>query len=183
LDDPESLYHDLHLELLKITPSCPPFISPSIPQFSNLLLHSSGFSFNDVGEPNLLHLCKECTSQLRLNKLPRFALANNFYRGELPEEFKDLTWVEEMACAIYRNTAHISHIYQSSDPSQPRVFHGNTCAHDMNVVSTATVLPRTPDDVNDMLSVVFIGPGKYKPDCLKTCSMFVNPKFGIFLFG
>ena len=72
-----------------------------------------------------------------------------------------------MACAIYCNTAHISRIYQSSDPSEPCVFHGNTCAHDMNVVSTATVLPRTPDDVNDMLSIVFIGPGKYKPDCLK----------------
>ena len=115
LDDPESLYHDLHLELLKRASSCPPFTSPSIPQFSNLLLHSSGFSFNEVGEANLLHLCKECISYLRSNKLPRFALANNFYRGELPEEFKDLTWVEDMACAIYRNTAHISCIYQLSD--------------------------------------------------------------------
>ena len=137
-----------------------------------------------MGAANLLHLCKECASYLRSNKLPRFALANNFYRGEFPEEFKDLTWLEEMACAIYHNTAHISHIYQSSDPSQSFVFHGDTCAHNMNVVSTATVLPCTPDDVNDMLSVIFIGPGKYKPDCLKkTCSMFVNPKFGIFLFG
>ena len=39
LDDPDSLYHDLHLELLKRASSCPPFTSPSIPQFSNLLLH------------------------------------------------------------------------------------------------------------------------------------------------
>ena len=54
-----------------------------------------------MGEANFLHLCKECASHLRSNKLPRFALANNFYRGELPEEFKDLTLVEEMACAIF----------------------------------------------------------------------------------
>ena len=72
-----------------------------------------------------------------------------------------------MTCAIYRCTAHVSHLYQSSDPAQPCVFHGNTCAHDMNVISTASVLPRTPDHVNQMLSVVFIGPGKYKKDCLK----------------
>ena len=72
-----------------------------------------------------------------------------------------------MACAIYCDTGHISHIYQSSDPSQPHVFHGNTCAHDMNVVSTAPGLLCTPDDVNDMLSVIFIGPGKCKLDCLK----------------
>ena len=66
-----------------------------------------------------------------------------------------------MVCAIYRNTAPISCIYQSSDPSQPRVFHGNTCAPDMNVISTATVLPCTLDDINDVLSVIFIGSGKY----------------------
>ena len=37
----------------------------------------------------------------------------------------------------------------------------------MNVISTASVLPQTPADVNDMLSVVFIGPGKLKPKDLK----------------
>ncbi|KAI6029507.1 hypothetical protein PISMIDRAFT_39455, partial [Pisolithus microcarpus 441] len=57
---------------------------------------------------------------------------------------------------------------QSSDPSQPRVFHGNTCAHDMNVVSTARVLPRTPADVAGFLSVVFVGPGKFNPAQLGT---------------
>ena len=78
LDDPESLYQDLNLELLrKLSSSCPPFTPPPIPQFSDLLLHSSGFSFNVVDGCNLLYLCKECVSQLRSNKMPTFALANN----------------------------------------------------------------------------------------------------------
>ncbi|KAG1738214.1 hypothetical protein EDB19DRAFT_1714496 [Suillus lakei] len=38
------------------------------------------------------------------------------------------------------------------------------CAHDMNVVSTASVLPRTPADVNGFLNIVFAGPGKFKSD-------------------
>jgi hypothetical protein len=37
----------------------------------------------------------------------------------------------------------------------------------MNMISTASVLPRTPNNVNDMLSVVFIGAGKYKREYLK----------------
>jgi hypothetical protein len=41
-----------------------------------------------------------------------------------------------------------------------------THAHDMNLISTVSVLPRTPADINGMLSVVFIGPGKFKPECL-----------------
>ena len=51
----------------------------------------------------------------------------------------------------------------------------------MNVVSTATVLPCTPDDVNDMLSVIFIGPEKYKPDCLKNMFHVCKSKIWNFL--
>ncbi|KAG1873153.1 hypothetical protein F4604DRAFT_776525 [Suillus subluteus] len=84
-------------------------------------------------------------------------LANGLFRGTLPDQFRDLTWVEEKICAIYSITAHVTRLFQSSDPSQPKVFHGNTCAHDMNVMSTVSVLPRTPADINGFLSVVFIG--------------------------
>jgi len=45
---------------------------------------------------------------------------------------------------------------------------GNTCAHAMNVASMASVLPRTPSDMNDTLSVVFIGNQKFDPLCIYT---------------
>ena len=35
------------------------------------------------------------------------------------------------------------------------------------VISTASVLPFTADAVYDLLSVIFIGPGKYSKECLK----------------
>ncbi|KIO16894.1 hypothetical protein M407DRAFT_43823, partial [Tulasnella calospora MUT 4182] len=93
-------------------------------------------------------VCDECDSALGRDQVPRFALVNDLFRGVLPDEFSDLTWAEEMVCAIYRTTAHVTQLYStSSKPSDPLVFHGNTCAHDMNVVSTATVLPRTPADI------------------------------------
>ena len=98
--------------------------------------------------------------------MPRFALANKLYRGRLPEEFQDLTWIEEWMCAKYSITAVVTRLYQSLDPSQPAVFHGNTCAHEMNVSSTATVLPRAPSDVNGLLTMIFIGPSKFKPEYL-----------------
>ncbi|KAI0754460.1 hypothetical protein C8Q80DRAFT_1093390, partial [Daedaleopsis nitida] len=113
--------------------------------------------------PHSIHICTDCSRSLYKSKMPKFALANNLYRGELPEQFADLTWVEEMICAIYHTSAKVTRLYGSSDPSQPRIFHGNTCAHDMNVISTAELLPRTPTDVNGLLSVVFIGPQKFDP--------------------
>ena len=51
----------------------------------------------------------------------------------------------------------------------------------MNVVSTAQVLPRTPADVNDLISVVFIGPGQFKPDYLGTTFRVRKAKIAAFL--
>jgi len=114
-----------------------------------------------------LDICDSCHSSLIGNQMPKYALANGLYRGNLPAEFADLTWVEEMVCAIYRYTAHIVRLFQSTDPALPNVLHGNTCAHEMNVVSTASVLPRTASDVNGALSVIFIGPEKFRSELLK----------------
>jgi hypothetical protein len=86
-----------------------------------------------------------------------------------------------MVCAKYRNLAHISHIYQSSDPSQPKVFHGNTCAHEINIVSTASVLPRTPADINGILSVIFVGPGKLKLEDVRPLFLICKHKVWQFL--
>ncbi|KIM83355.1 hypothetical protein PILCRDRAFT_46336, partial [Piloderma croceum F 1598] len=126
-------------------------------------------------------ICAQCHSSLLKDVMPKFALANGLYRGQLPEQFSDLTWVEEMVCARFRYTAYITRLFQSSDPALPNVLHGNTCAHEMNVVSTASVLPRTPADINDTLSVVFIGPGKFRRELLKDVYRIRKQKVWAFL--
>ncbi|KAG2124853.1 uncharacterized protein EDB93DRAFT_1098257 [Suillus bovinus] len=115
-----------------------------------------------------LNICAACFRSLSKLKVSRLALANKLYCGQLPLLFRDLTWVKEMVCAIYSNTTHVTRLYQLSDATQPFVFHGNTCAHETNVVSTIKVLPQTPADINDMLSVIFIGTGKLDASSLHT---------------
>jgi hypothetical protein len=134
------------------------------PRLNGLILDPDGLQVDE--ERTTLHVCHPCNGYLPRSLMPRYALANKLYRGRLPEEFRDLTWIEERVCAKYSNTATVTRLYQSSDPSQPAVFHGNTCAHEMNVSSTAAVLPRAPPDVNGLLSVVFIGPSKFKSEYL-----------------
>ncbi|KAG2142130.1 hypothetical protein BD769DRAFT_52350 [Suillus cothurnatus] len=111
-----------------------------------------------------LRICSHCKSALSRSRLPALALANGLFRGELPSQFRDLTWVEE----------------KSTDPAQPRVFHGNTCAHDMNIISTAMTLPRAPADVNGFISVVLIGPEKFDPKRMR--SLFRVRKHKIWSF-
>ncbi|KAG2749901.1 hypothetical protein P692DRAFT_201712275, partial [Suillus brevipes Sb2] len=129
-----------------------------------------------------LNVCGLCYASLRKpDRIPRLALKNKLFRGDLPVQFQDLTWIEEKICAIYCVTAHVTRLFQSADPAQAKTFHGNTCAHEMNVVSTATVLPRTPADVNGLLSVVFVGPGKFDPNALGTVFRVRRRKIWTFL--
>ena len=73
------------------------------------------------------------------------------HRGSLPKEFQGLMWIEARVRAIYSDTAAVAWIYQSSDPSQPTGFHGNTCAHGTNVDLTVVELPHAhPAQVYDM---------------------------------
>ena len=127
------------------------------------ILCKNGLKYQKLTNTALLKLCNDCYSSLSQDKMPQFTLANNLYRGNLPEEFLDITWIEEMVCAIFRITAHVTWLYESTDPKQPFIYHGNSCAHEVNVVSTASVLPRTPGDINSVLTIVFIGYGKFNP--------------------
>ncbi|KAJ7600041.1 hypothetical protein C8J56DRAFT_709185, partial [Mycena floridula] len=69
--------------------------------------------------------CSDCQYALRHSTVPRFALANDLYRGSLPAEFDD----REMICAKYRTTAQVTRLFRSSNPRNQRVMTGNTCAH------------------------------------------------------
>ncbi|SJL11507.1 uncharacterized protein ARMOST_14911 [Armillaria ostoyae] len=129
----------------------------------------------------ILHMCTECESELIKGQLPMFALRNGLYRGHLLERFRDLTWVEEMACAIYRCTCHVTRLYNTPNDDQPKVFKGNTCAHDLNYVSTAAELPRPPADVKGMLSIVFVGPKQSMKSCLRKFNYVRKAKVWDFL--
>ena len=164
-------------DLPLFAPLCIPNTSPyfnspcfqfGLPTLNNAMLSSSGVTQVDGGYE--VCICDQCNVPLSKSppQLPKFALKNNLYRGELPAELSDLTWVEEQVCALYRSTAIVTRLYGSDDLSQPHVYRGNTCAFAQNTISTATKLPRTPADVNDLLSVVFTGSAKSVSDaCLR----------------
>ncbi|KAF8185392.1 hypothetical protein BJ912DRAFT_828050, partial [Pholiota molesta] len=44
-------------------------------------------------------ICNECRVQLKNNRLPKFALANGMWIGEVPPELSNLTLPERMLIA------------------------------------------------------------------------------------
>ncbi len=129
----------------------------------SLMLYKEGVGVDYLTHTATVCVCDQCMVFLKVATVPKFALKNHLYHGYLPSEFSDITWVEEMAVAIYHSTAFITWLYFSDDPKNPHVFHGNTCAHEQNVLSTAKVLPWTANDLSGTISVLFVGPTKKIP--------------------
>ncbi|KAE9392554.1 hypothetical protein BT96DRAFT_830479 [Gymnopus androsaceus JB14] len=122
------------------------------------MLNPEGIQATDIECKSFqVYLCQECLTSLSKNRLPRLALNNNLFRGELPDDLKDVTWVEEMAVALYRTTAFVSRIYGTSNAGDPLQLHGNVCAHPLDFVANTKKLPWTPADLNDLISIVFVG--------------------------
>jgi Helitron helicase-like domain at N-terminus/PIF1-like helicase len=118
-------------------------------------------AYIDVSLPDRklnLETCVECSSSLSRQCIPKFSLRNNLYRGVLPDDLKDITWIEEKVCALHRVSADVARLFNAEhDESLPYRLVGNTCAYPTNVPSTARILPRLPADVNGSLTVVFVG--------------------------
>jgi hypothetical protein len=134
------------------------------PAIDNLMLCSRGLHC-DRDRHVKVHVCADCVSSLvpkhalkrHVLKLPKYALANKLYLGDLPNRFKDLTWIEEQVCVLYRTMVYVYRLYHSDNPQDPYLAKGNSCVHPQNIVSTASVLPRTPADVAGCISIVFMG--------------------------
>ncbi|THV04014.1 hypothetical protein K435DRAFT_650131, partial [Dendrothele bispora CBS 962.96] len=131
----------------------------------------------DDSSRSLINVCMECLGYLQRKKVPLLALANELYRGKLPEHFlkydPPITAAEEMVCAIYRNTVNVTRLYGSEGTDkESTVMYGNTCAFEMNYISTATQLPRTPTDVNGMITVVYVGAARPTEEHLRRCTQF-----------
>ena len=50
------------------------------------------------------HICDSCRMDVRRGKVPRLALANNLWLGKVPDELKNLRFVEKILIARVRHT-------------------------------------------------------------------------------
>ncbi|KAG8834010.1 hypothetical protein FRC20_007552 [Serendipita sp. 405] len=105
---------------------------PSLPSrlFDGLMIFHDHIKLDQLNHTVSLHLCHECDSALNSQRVPRFSLRNNLYRGRLPPDLNDLTWIEEKVCALHRVTADVAHLHHTErDESLPFRLVGNICVY------------------------------------------------------
>src|SRR6266699_510900 len=79
----------------------PPLFPTPIAASPDILVDPKGVSSDEAGEL-LLTLSKTCHSSIWSKKTPPLALANHMVLGDIPDELKELTVVEEAMIAKCR---------------------------------------------------------------------------------
>ena len=100
-------------------------------------------------------ICDTCRKDVRNGKVPRLALANNLWLGKVPDELKNLRFVEKILIARVRHTCAYVKV-----ASGMRKMKANIVAFESPVPKIYHVLPPPREDLDEVLAILFTGPSK-----------------------
>ncbi|KIK84219.1 hypothetical protein PAXRUDRAFT_152932 [Paxillus rubicundulus Ve08.2h10] len=124
------------------------------------------------------NICHDCLSDLMSNKLPKFALANNMWIGNIPQELSILSLPERILVSLYYPAAYVVKLYPKRKGAihwDPRSLnygvHSNVSTYHLNTSDVAKMvdgqlLPPTPRILTATIGVTIIGPKNLPERCM-----------------
>ena len=100
-------------------------------------------------------ICDTCRKDVRKGKVPRLALANNLWLGKVPDELKNLRFVEKILIAKVRHTCAYVKV-----ASGMRKMKANVVAFESPISKIYSVLPPPREDLDEVLAILSTGPSK-----------------------
>ncbi len=123
------------------------------------------------GQDEQLQACAECLEALRHHRLPRYALANGLWTGNIPEELQKLNFVEKLLVAVERHNVCIGKVTKGQHKMT-----ANAVVYAQPVGKFHSALPPKPDELAECLTILFVGPCKPLPADLKRTPFIVRRK-------
>lgn len=124
---------------------------PCQPSPDEPLLCNAGILRHPDGDK--VRLCRYCHSQLKRRVLPRKALANGMWLGDVPIELQRLNFVEKLLVARYRHNVCVVRVAKG----QRKMF-ANAIVFPQPVAQFTNILPPTKAELDECLVVLFSGP-------------------------
>jgi len=163
----ERLVSDVDIDILRnptVTDSHVLTAVPAAPYtdgpLAGVLVDPAGVCQNEDGSLSL-SLCPPCGSALSRKKLPRFALANLNFIGNVPPELQDLTLVEESLVARCRAKMCIVKLQDHRDdvelPTVQRGVKGHVIVFPQHPESISNIMPPPIGDVITPICILFCG--------------------------
>jgi hypothetical protein len=114
-------------------------------------------------------ICSECASSLEKGKIPRYALANNLWIGDIPHELQGLSFAETMMIARIRHNKCLVRV--SSGWSK---MTSNVIMYSNPTVKVYHALPPPKEELDDVLAFIFTGPAQPTDEDFKRSPMLVR---------
>jgi hypothetical protein len=131
-----------------------------IASLPDVLLECDGVIFDDPLDPLIL-LCGACSASILNGTTPALLLANHMLLGNILEELKDLTIVEEALIAKCRAKCCILHLKEENPdlalPVNQRGLKGHVIIYPQEPSALQNVLPPLLDDICAHFCVIFVG--------------------------
>jgi hypothetical protein len=114
-------------------------------------------------------LCAMCASSLRKDCMPKFALANGLWLGDVPQVLKDLTFIEKLVVARYRHNVCVARV-----DSGGKKLTANAVIFSHPVPKFYHVLPPPLDELDEVLAIMFTGSASPSEADLKRSPLLVS---------
>ena len=101
-------------------------------------------------------ICDDCRKSIRKGKVPRLALANNLWIGEVPNVLSDLNYIEKLLVARIRHNRCFVKVASSGQ----RKMVAHVIAFESPIPKVYHALPPPVEDMDDVLAILFTGPLK-----------------------
>ncbi len=131
-----------------------------------------------ITQDKCIYLCRVCHNQLSKDHQPSEALANFRWVGPIPEELRDLTWIEELLIARVHVCGSIVRLGQRNNPSSFYGIKGHVVFLPQDTTRLIDLLPMSLASLSDMVKVVWTG--KSKPDRARLRSRFTVRKHKVY---
>jgi hypothetical protein len=122
-------------------------------------------------------ICRECSSALGKERLPRHSLANSLWIGEIPNELGILTIPEQLLIARHYPRCYVFKLYPRdgylSTEQLQRGMRGNVSLYELNTKEVVEMLegqmmPNPPASLASALVITFVGSMSLEKDWLKS---------------
>lgn len=125
-----------------------------------------------VLDQNCDQVCSSCRSSLREGSIPKLALANSLWLGEVPGELANLSFVEKM---LVQRIHHKCTFIKVASGLRKMVSH--VVAFEAPTLKVYDILPPPREDLDDVLAVMFSGPSVPTEKELNRLPLFVRRKY------